>query len=257
MKTAKPLPSSASRAALVAEMQARLASPRRDVLLIVTAAGACAFLFAAASLWAGLESMAVRYFFATLIGYLVFVALIRAWIGVQRGRSRPHEWFDLDPGISLDGGSSSSPSRVVDLFKGGRSGGAGGGASWDGDSHVVGAVASRSPGRVTTSRGFVPDLDLDDGWWLAIAVVAAAGALVAVLYVVYAAPLLLAEVALDAAVVSTMYRRLRARDTGDWLGTVFRRTWLPASVVIASLTVAGYAVQQFMPEARSIGDLFR
>jgi hypothetical protein len=76
-------------------------------------------------------------------------------------------------------------------------------------------------------------------------------------YVIYAAPLLLAEVALDAALVSTAYRKLRREEAGHWAGAVLRRTWLPAVVLVASLVAAGYALQRIVPEAQSIGGVVR
>jgi hypothetical protein len=76
-------------------------------------------------------------------------------------------------------------------------------------------------------------------------------------YVIYIAPLLLAEVALDAALVSAAYRRLRKEDVGHWTGAVFRRTWVPAVILVTFMFVAGYAAQRIAPEARSIGGVIR
>jgi hypothetical protein len=87
--------------------------------------------------------------------------------------------------------------------------------------------------------------------------VAASGALIAVGFVVYSAPILLAEVALDAAVVAPIYRRLRREEAGHWAGAVLRHTWMPALVVILFVAAAGFALQQAAPEARSIGGVWR
>ena len=76
-------------------------------------------------------------------------------------------------------------------------------------------------------------------------------------FVVLSAPTLLAEVALDAGLMSTMYRQLRRQDAGHWTGAVFRRTWLPALAVILFTTGAGYALQLAAPDARSIGGVIR
>ncbi len=74
---------------------------------------------------------------------------------------------------------------------------------------------------------------------------------------IYIAPMLLAEVALDAALVSAAYRRLRKEDVGHWTGAVFRRTWVPAVILVIFMSVAGFAAQRIAPEARSIGDVVR
>ena len=77
------------------------------------------------------------------------------------------------------------------------------------------------------------------------------------LYVVYAAPALLAEVALDAALVAGINRRLRKEDARHWLDSAFRHTWLPALIVASCLYAAGMAFQWAAPDARSIGDVVR
>ena len=101
------------------------------------------------------------------------------------------------------------------------------------------------------------DLDLDDAWWLLVALVLVLAGAVAVVYVIYIAPVLLAEVALDAALVTTVYRRLRPHDVQHWSVGVIRRTWLPALVIALCLAGAGAALQQVAPEARSIGGVLR
>ena len=99
----------------------------------------------------------------------------------------------------------------------------------------------------------VSALDLDDGLWLARRAACAVAGLVAIGYVIYMAPVLLAEVALDAAIISVLYRRLRRDEQGHWLTTVFRHTWVPAVVLVVFAFVAGFALQQAAPDARSIG----
>jgi hypothetical protein len=83
------------------------------------------------------------------------------------------------------------------------------------------------------------------------------GAAAAIGYVIYAAPLLLAEVALDAAIVSTLYRRLRQDDVSHWAVTVLKRTWMSAAALMVFAALGGYAMQQIAPEARSIGGVIR
>ena len=262
-----------SRAALVAEIRTRLLSesfPRVTIFVIVAIAGGCAFLFSALTLSAGLYSMAVRYGLAALAGYLAFAALIRAWIAWQRGRLEP----DLDlPGLDFDLPVSqpSGPS----LFTGGRSGGGGASASWSGaggnapvpmpvvapppatQNAAVESVRVREIASARQVSGVSKALDADDLWPVILAAVLALGAIVAVGFVVFSAPTLLAEVVLDAGLMSTVYRRLRRQDAGHWTGAVFRRTWLPALAVILFTAGAGFALQLAAPEARSIGGVIR
>ena len=220
-------------------MQKRLIThsyPRLVVLLIVALSGLGAFLFSAVTLELGFTQMGLRYFGATLVGYLTFLLLLRAWIAYER-----RDWhIDGDlPDLGSRGGDSAKDA----LFGGGRSGGGGSAGSWH------------------PSQGFDTDLDLDldigDLWVVVVAGICALGGLIAILYVVYAAPVLLAEVALDAALVAGLYRKLRQEDARHWLTSAIRHTWAPALVAGLFLIVAGEAIQWALPDARSIGDVWR
>jgi hypothetical protein len=126
-------------------------------------------------------------------------------------------------------------------FAGGRSGGGGATGAWD---HSGGG-----------SGGSWFDTD-DLGWVLLVAVIALSGVL-AIGYVVYLAPLLLAEVLVDAVIVATISRRIAAAEKRDWTATVLRRTWLPATLLIAVLVIGGWTLQTIAPDARSIGPAVR
>lgn len=246
------------RDALVAEARAALERhgwPRLQASLILLASGGAAFLASFALLAAGLHAMAARYALAAVAGYLAFLLLIRVWIAWQRGG------LDLtpDPGDLAADLPAPGDGPSGSLFGGGRSGGGGGGSEFDPIQTPQTALAA--PIRSSAGRGgglSIGDwFDADDGWWIALAVALALAALLAVFYVVYAAPLLLAEVALDAAVMSGIYRRLRRQDARHWASGVLRHTWMPALVIVASAAGLGFAAQAIAPEARSIGGVVR
>jgi hypothetical protein len=228
-----------SRVAVLAQMRKHLIAqsyPRLVVLLIVGLSGVVAFLFSAVTLQLGFTQMGLRYFGATLVGYLAFLLLLRAWIAYERG-----DWHvdgDL-PDIGSRGESAKDA-----FLGGGRSGGGGAAGSWH-----------------DSSQGFDTgiDLDLDIGelFSLVLAVLCALGGLIAILYVVYAAPVLLAEVALDAALVAGLYRKLRQEEARHWLTSAIRHTWVPALVAGLFLIVAGVGIQWALPDAHSIGDVWR
>jgi hypothetical protein len=150
----------------------------------------------------GLTSMTLRYPVAAICGYLTFIVLIRAWIAWQRGR-----WdVDLEPEMLdvvdiLPDVGTGNPSA----FQGGRSGGGGASGGWS---------ASGTDASNASRGGTTLDVDLDELWPVALAAVCAVGGLIAIAYIVYLAPVLLAEVALDGAVVATLYRRMRKADAG-------------------------------------------
>jgi hypothetical protein len=230
-------------------------APRLELLLIVSLAGVAAFLTSMWGLRLGLHSMAWRYALAVAVGYGTFLLLIRIWIAWQRRRPDARGASDAldvvsDSGIDIPH-SSSIVGDEVPLFEAGRSGGGGGGASF-------GPHASAT--RVHTAAGEVTggiDLDWDELWPLAIAVACVVAGMVAMANVIYTAPVLLAEVGLDAAIMSAVYRRLRREDASHWALTVLRRTWLPALALLVFAVIGGYALQQIAPEARSIGGVMR
>jgi len=214
------------RRTLVADIRQRLdreTFPRAIVLTMLVGAGGASFLCSAVALGAGIASMGGRYALAAASGYVVFLSLIRVWIAIRRG------WAPDDPGVADvlgDAGRAITQSASGDLG---------------------GAAAS----------GFEWSFDLDDFWWLAVVVLAAGAGLLAVAFVVSSAPVLLAEVALDAALVGTVYRRLRHEDRSYWAVTALRQTWVPAAVLVTFMAVLGFALQQVTPGADSIGDVMR
>jgi hypothetical protein len=245
-----PRPDPGTRTELVTQLRDRLSrhgAPRLQLLVIVLLAGCAAFLVSAGSLRLGLSSMALRYPLAAACGYVTFIGFIRLWIAWQRGQWDPGE-PDLDVlDFELP---STSASDAVSLFRGGRSGGAGASDTW------AGGMTRSAPSRARAGR-FSIDLDLDDLWWLVLAAVCAAGGLIAMLYVVYSAPVLLAEVALDGAVVTALYRRLRREDASHWAATTLRRTWIPAVVLVVFSLIGGFAFERIAPDAQSIGGVIR
>ena len=226
--------------------------PRVYCGLVVALSGAAAFLVSFGMLAFGVHSMALRYGVAALAGYGVFVALMAA--SVRRWRSNAKSYRDsgqLDIPDSLEPWSAGSRSdgATPRFFAGGRSGGGGSTGDW--------GASTATPVRARTG-GFRSSFDLDEHFvWIIIAIVAAFAGLVAVGYVIYVAPALLAEAALDAAVAGGVYRGLRRRDGAEWTTHLVRRTAIPALAVVVSALVAGYALQRIAPDARSIGGVLQ
>lgn len=216
----------ASRDALIATMRARLewdSWPRLTMTLIVSLAGLVAFLSSVLMLRGGLDSMAWRYGLSGVTGYVAFLGLIRLWIAAQRGWSP-----DLDLDLDIDA------------------------ATWVSDGcRSLGSVGDR----LDVGGGF--DLDLDDFLVVVALLLLALFGLVAVAYVVYMAPVLFAEVALDAALIASVSTRLRPQDTRSWAGGVVSRTLPSATALVACLTLAGVVMSAAVPEANSIGGVIR
>jgi uncharacterized membrane-anchored protein len=68
---------------------------------------------------------------------------------------------------------------------------------------------------------------------------------------------LLGEILVDGVLVTGLYRRVKHIEQRHWWRAAVRRTLLPALLVAMLFTVAGYAMQKAVPEAHSIGDVWK
>lgn len=235
----------------------KLHSPRLQMALIVALTGAVGFLTSVLLLHAGVDSLWLRYPLAVVVAYLAFLLLLCCWL-----RSRGDEVLDhLDPsGLAphpdfLDQGGVSTAQGTPG---GGEFGGGGASGSW-GDAAGTDAL-STGPS--------VPDFsapDLGDAWEpeglplvvVVVLLVVLAAAVSAAFWLVWAAPVLLAELLLDVALASGLYRRLRGVRGQHWLSTAVKRTWWLFAIAAAAFALAGAVMGACVPSANSIGDVLR
>lgn len=248
----------------------RRGMPRVLMSLILAATGAAGFLVSFALLHAGVARMWLRYPLAVLAAYGVFMFLLRVWLHLRR-----HSWTDLLPDDLnlLNVNDVSAHTDAVSTFGGGGDfAGAGAGGVWEeGAGGAASGIAGHAGAGVGAGGGgggvgggggldLLDGLDLDgEGcafFLLAVALIVAG--VLASLYVVYAAPTLLAELLVEGILLSGLYRGMKkgARQ-GDWLRAVVRRTWLPVLLTLALFAAAGYMLQRAAPRARSIGEAWR
>jgi hypothetical protein len=97
--------------------------------------------------------------------------------------------------------------------------------------------------------------DADDAWPLVLAIALLTSVVVAAGFLVYAAPILFAEIILDAAIVGGLMRRLRGVEPQSWAMGAIRRTWLVAVGLAVVLAVLGWSMAFVVPGARSLGDV--
>lgn len=241
--------------------------PRIQMTVIVVGTGLAGFGASVALLSLGVSSMAVRYLIAVLLAYASFLFFVRLWIAYQRRQLELDvDAIDLIP----DSVSTQAVPRTPESLggDGGEFGGGGAGGSWESVPPTPATAGIPAHGPVATSpdadavagagssAGGEFDLpDPDEGWVLVVPFLLLLGGLFAALYVVYVAPVLLAEVLLDVLLVSGLYRRLRKLEPQSWLSTAVRRTWVPVTVVAALVTAAGFTMQRLVPQANSIGDV--
>lgn len=280
-RQSKPVAAQDDRERAIERVRRRLVrggSPRLLVSFLLALTGGAGFLVSTALLRLGVTQMSVRYPLAVLSAYAVFLLLLRLWLALQRRKTRSSR-SSLDPlsdmGDALphlfDAGASAAGDAARASFGGGADfagGGAGGG--WTGGNaalsdvggSVGGSVGGNAGGGGSSLLDSVPDvgldLDLDEGcFWIVIPIAAIVGVLVLMFYVVYVAPIFLAEILVDALLVAGLYRRLKGIEPRHWLRSVVRRTLLPALLATALFIAAGYLMGRIAPEAHSIGGFWR
>jgi hypothetical protein len=218
--------------------------PRLQMALIVALTGGVGFGCSYGLLQAGIDSMALRYPIALGLAYLFFLFLIWLWL-----RTTAADW--VDGGLDIPNGSWHADARVPFQSGGGGDFG-GGGASASFEAPDFGDV----PGPAGDALGSV-DIGVDaDELAIPLAVIALlVGMALASLYVVYVAPMLLAEVLVDGAISYALYRRLKRQELRHWLVGVFRHTAWPFVVTAIFLAGMGWGLAKYAPGAHSIGQV--
>ena len=242
-KVMRPSTQLIRRTELIRRMKHRLQArsfPRLQMALIVALTGGFGLLASFTLLGMGVTSMAVRYPTALTLAYAFFLFLIWLWI-----RTQAEDYADLPDLIDLaprpDGAGCGPP---LSSGEGGDFGGGGASGSWD---------ASSSTHPLSDSLGAAGDADE-----LAIpliAIVLALGIALALMYVVYVAPVLFAELLVDGALSYALLRRMHSEDRRHWLSSTFRRTLLPFVITAGFLAGVGAAMAVYAPGAHSIGQV--
>ena len=212
---------------------------RLHMTLLLAVVFATAFVAARGLLALGVTSMGARYALACLAGYASFFGLVRAWLWYVTAEAaselEPEHPPDdvaraVEPDVPnperrgrADLGSLDAPNVPVDLGSGG--GGSGGGG-WGG-------------------------LDLDEGV-VALLVIAVVILVVVVLfgaagYLIYQAPAVLGEAALEAVLAAVLARSSRAVTRFGWTGSVLAATWKPALATFVVATLGGLTTQALCP----------
>lgn len=227
------------------------------ILLVTTSAGVATNWFL---LFLGLDLLSLRMVLAVPLTYLFFIALVRLWLRMMDGEPEPaHAALNLADGIDLfNGGGSSAASEMPVPFvgQGGQFAGAGAQASFD--TSAV-AEASAAPSGASGGGGIdidVPGLDSAGFILLCLFVLLLCSFVVAGGYLIYEAPVILAETLFEFSLATALLRKLRKSEPTDWMGHLFKLTWKPmAGVVLATLLFAG-AVEYLRPNAVRLHDLW-
>ncbi len=227
------------RARLVERLELLLLSrgaPRFEMTLMVLATACAGFLCSVLLLHYDLQRMWLRYSIAVGVAYLVFLGLIYLWLRLAR----------VDADIDLDD-LNVNPLDAVEVAV---------------EVSGMGAPAPPAPleappsGAESSGSGLGIDLDAEAVWVVVLLLSAVGVAVLASVYVISQAPVLLAEVLVDGAFCAGLYRRLRRLERRDWLESAVIRTRFPLLWVLLFFLVAGFAMQAYAPEAVSIGGVW-
>ncbi len=217
-------------------------SPRTMLSLILLATGGAGFAASFTMLRCGVDSMAFRYPLAVLLAWGVFLLLVRAWAAQEAAHFREDEHlgdFEFTPE------NFKKPVREN------------------------GPLAERKQKRDRDRGwGWLDWLDLGDlfsgeleGFLFGIAAIvvlaAFVGAIATLAGLIGEAEVLIAELFLDAVLLSAFSKRLSRLKPQWWVAGVLRQTIWPVLLTACTLMFAGVFLKGIVPEAKSIGGVWR
>jgi hypothetical protein len=245
------------RAQYVERLKQRLTqrgNPYGHMFLILSLTGLAGFLASVCLRWIGLAHyMGLRYLLAVMGAYAVFLALLGIWLAINRPRRRAAE---LPAALAIDGNDVANVTDALlyagpDLLPG------------PGGAPDMSPPISDGPSVSGSLKGVGSIGDAKDGEGLLILVVLLiVVALLAVLFVsvwiLFEAPVLLAELLVDGALIAGLAKRLRRRDDEHhWAVTALRRTYVPFLITAAAFAFVGFSLQYFVPEATTMLEALR
>ena len=249
VRQASPL----TRAMAVESMRARLVRegfPRVQMFILVALTGLAGFCASATMLLAGIEVMALRYLLAMGAAYIVFLSLLWLWL-----RTSTSDYMDFP---TFSGGEGNTPGGAP-LHGSADAGGdmAGGGGSFDGGGASANVdFGTGDSGIETIAEKPLAAIGQAEECAIPLAVLLLAlGIVLSSLFVIWSAPLLFAEILVDALLAAGLYRRLRVLAPRHWMVAALKRTLIPFLLTTLVVGAAGWGMQAYAPDARSLGDV--
>jgi hypothetical protein len=199
---------------------------------------------------AGNTNLALRYGVAVAASYGAFLLLINLWLWYMSPREEDDGALDVVDAIDaadlaadlaggLRGGSAPTFQAGGGSFGGGGASGSFGEAAADGVSGVVG--------------------DADEGGCAIVVVLVIAAVVLAIaaagLYLIWAAPGILAEAAFEAFLASALIPGARRSEAQGWLHGTVRATIAPFAVMLIAAVGFGWAANDLCPDARRMADV--
>ncbi len=213
----------------------RRSQPRAFLTLVLSATGLVSLLASIGMFHLGVERMWLRYPATVFVGYGAFLGFLRLWVAWEYANFAPEEIAAVLPP------SPDQPQKVTRVARAARH------------------VSERTSDTVENEDWSDALSCLDGGgdgegcfvFLLIAALIGVVGTLVAG---IFAAPALLAEVFLDAFLITVIYQRLRVKADEHWLRTAIGRTWLSAAGIAVLLSIAGGTLTHLAPFSTSLGE---
>ncbi len=222
-----------------------------------------------------LHNVVVRYPLAVVSAYLLFFVWVKLWLKFlvpapvsRTGRDSSGGWLNIPGGSSSSGTSGGSGKGFGG--GGGNFGGAGATGGFaesaavltEGTAAEAAAAGSETGSGAASAAGdaigdAVSSVDDSKGCLVALALLAIAALICgAGIYLVYQAPFILSEAAFEAMLAGGLVRGTRRIERGDWMGSVFRATWLPFALTLLLSLLAGWLIHHYFPGVTRISELF-
>ncbi len=218
----------------------------------------------------GLETMHWRWPLVLFAAYGAFLLALRVWLSyIGLGRYLESETgLDIDlpelsvSGFSGSGSGSGSASGGLDWASealrttgGGRFGGAGGSGDFSALVDVEAGASTGSPAGIGLPDIDLPDLG-DEGFLPLVVLGIVVAVLLAVFgvgfYLIWQAPLLLAEVAFEAALAAGLVRSVRKVNDPGWVGGALSASWKPFALILTFSMIAAILAEKYAPDARTL-----
>lgn len=102
----------------------------------------------------------------------------------------------------------------------------------------------------------------EEGGLVGIVVLAVIGTVVAIVlgagvYMIYEAPFILSEAAFEVVLATSLVKSSRAMNDPDWIGSVFRTTWIPFGISLLIAWIGASVIHSYYPEVTRISELLR
>ena len=197
----------------------------------------------------GLDSMVVRYFFALLVSYGIFLLFIRLWLHYIFGY--------VAKSSSLENAADSV--EVVNMFTNLNFKTAESSPTWSSAGGKFSGGGAQGSWGTGESKIELKDLDVgDDGGAILVGILAILAVFIMVVFAVLLvmnAPTFLSDLAVEMALSLGLLKSLN-KDKGDWLMHAFRKTKWPFLILMVFFIIFAGAAEFFYPEAHTLIDVW-